>query len=263
MKPLIIAHRGASAFAPENTIAAFQKALDAGADGIEFDVRLTKDGKPVVFHDRTLKRVTGIEDELIDTLFADLEMLDAGKWFDKKTNNRFNENFADARIPSLGTALDFLRVYRGTIYIELKGKDQNIVELAQLVAAELKKRKLKADIVVKSFKLSAIPVIKLLLPNVRTAALFAPKIRNILRKEKYLVQIAEDIGADELSVHFTLATKKLLRTADKKGLPIVVWTVNNPRWVKRAIKLGIKALITNDPKRLIESRDELLGAGQS
>lgn len=258
MKPLIIAHRGASAHAPENTIAAFQKAIEAGVDGIEFDVRLTKDGKPVVFHDRTLKRIAGVEDQLIDISAADLESIDVGKWFDQRSKESAGESFAGERIPSLGTTLDLLRDHPGTIYIELKGKDQNIAELAQRVAAEIKKRKLKADIIVKSFKLSAIPVIKLLLPNVRTAALFAPKIRSIFRKEKHIVQIAEDIGADELSVHFTLATKKLLRIADRKDLPVAVWTINNPRWVKRALNLGINALITNDPGKLLARRNEFL-----
>ncbi len=258
MRPLIIAHRGASAHAPENTIAAFQRAIDIGADGIEFDVRLTKDGEPFVFHDRTLKRVAGIEDQVIDISSADLGSIDVGKWFDQRSKESANESFAGERIPSLGTTLDLLKDHTGTIYIELKGKDQNITDLAQRVATELKKRKLKAEIVVKSFRLSAIPVIKLLLPDVRTAALFAPKIRNILRKEKYLVQIAEDIGADELSVHCMLATRKLVENATRKGIPVAIWTADNPRWVKRAIKLGIKAIITNDPARLIDRRNKLL-----
>ena len=103
------------------------------------------------------------------------------------------------------------------------------------------------------------PLIKRDCPTVRTAALFAPKIMSILRKEKYLVKIAAEMGADEISLHYTLATKKLVSKAEKRGLPVAIWTADSPRWVKRAIKLGIKTIITNDPSRLIARRKELVG----
>jgi glycerophosphoryl diester phosphodiesterase len=227
MIPEIIAHRGASAHAPENTLAAFQRAIDDGADGIEFDVRLTRDGDAVVFHDRTLKRTAGFDAEIIES------------------------------IPTLAAALDFLSEFQGSIYIELKGKERDIGRLTDRVAVCLNEREIVGRVVVKSFKLSVIPRIKLLCPGIRTAALFAPKIRNILRKEKYLVKIAEELGADEISVHFSLATRKLMRKAERRGMSVVIWTADHPRWVKRATKLGIKAIITNDPGRLIAARDLL------
>ena len=81
--PLIIAHRGASALAPENTLAAFRKAIEDGAEGIEFDVRLSKDGKAVVFHDADLKRIAGRDEKIIDLSFAELQKIDMGTWFNR------------------------------------------------------------------------------------------------------------------------------------------------------------------------------------
>src|SRR5688572_21349320 len=79
--PLIIAHRGASAVAPENTLSAFKKAIDAGADGVEFDVRLSKDGVPVIIHDNNILRTTGVDQRVADLTAEQLSRLDAGSWF--------------------------------------------------------------------------------------------------------------------------------------------------------------------------------------
>lgn len=257
MSPEIIAHRGASASAPENTIAAFRRAIDDGSEGIEFDVRLTKDGDAVVFHDRTLQRTTGHETEVVEETVKDIVKMDVGKWFMQANESEASSDFTGETIPTLSAALDFLRDFAGWIYIELKGKERDIGQLAERVAACLNERQMVGRIVVKSFKLSAIPRIKVLCPGIRTAALFAPKIRNILRKEKYLVKMAEELGADEISIHFSLATRKLMRKASERGIEVVIWTADHPRWVKRAIKLGIKAIITNDPAKLVAVRNAL------
>ncbi len=87
-KPLIIAHRGASAIAPENTLAAFRRAIDDGAEGIEFDVRLTKDGVPVVLHDAQLNRVGRCEGRVIDFTSKQLQKLDVGSWFNEKKTEK-------------------------------------------------------------------------------------------------------------------------------------------------------------------------------
>jgi glycerophosphoryl diester phosphodiesterase len=119
--------------------------------------------------------------------------------------------------------------------------------------------KLLPQIVVKSFKLSAIPHVKKFCPTVRTAALFAPEIMNVIRKDKHLLNLAEEAGADEISLHFTLATRKLMKKAAKRNLRVIIWTADHPRWIRRALKLGLTAIITNDPARLIERRREVLG----
>ena len=85
----------------------------------------------------------------------------------------------------------------------------------------------------------------------------------ILRKEKYLVKIAHEIGADQISLHFSLATRKLMEKAAKRNLPVTIWTADNPHWVKRALILGINAIITNNPARLLAKRREIFANGYS
>lgn len=253
-QPKIIAHRGASAVAPENTLAAFREAIAAGADGIEFDVRITKDNEAVVFHDRKLKRTTGRKGIVADLTSAELVKLNAGSWFAVSNGT---PPFANEVVSTLKQTLDFLAGFDGSIYIELKCKEADVERLTRRVGEILNQTRRTDRIVVKSFKLSVIPLIKQHCPGVKTAALFAPKVKNVLQKEKYLVNIAEQIGADELSLHYTLATKKLMKKARSRGLAVIIWTADNPRWIKRALRLGLNSIITNDPKKLLARRAAL------
>ena len=257
-KPLIIAHRGASALAPENTLAAFQKAIADGAEGLEFDVRLSKDGVVVVFHDATLERLTARKDLVSNLTAEELQKIDVGSWFNQHKPNRSNDDFSKERIPTLRQLLDFLKDFKGLIYIELKCRESEAEKLSKAVCAVISDSPLLPNMIVKSFQLEVIPHIRRLCPTVRTAALFAPKIMTILRKEKRLVKIAHELGADMISVHFSLATRKLMKKAAKKDLPVTIWTADNPRWVKRAFNLGLFAVITNDPARLLAKKTEIL-----
>lgn len=255
--PKIIAHRGASRHAPENTIAAFRRAIEDGAEGIEFDVRLTRDGEAVVFHDRTLKRTARRKGKLAELTAAEAKNLDVGSWFDRANGNGKASQFANETVPTLGEALDSLAEFDGTIYVEIKCREADVEPLTRRVAEIINASGRTERFIVKSFKLAAIPLIKEFCPGIRTAALFAPKIKNLLRKDKYLVRLAKDTGADQISVHYSLATRKLIKKARKHGLSVAIWTADNPRWVKRAFRLGLCAIITNDPGRLLEKRRSL------
>lgn len=255
--PLIIAHRGASAIAPENTLAAFRKAVEVGAEGIEFDVRLTSDGEAVVFHDADLKRIAGRDEKIIDLSVEELQKIDAGSWFNRAFPKAANESFADETIPALRDVLDLLKEFRGLIYIELKCGAREVEPLVKAVCREIGASHLLPQIVVKSFRLQVIPEIRRLCDGVTTAALFAPKIMTMLRKEKYLLKIAQEFRADQISLHYTLVSKKFMNKAEKRGLPIAVWTIDNPRFVRRAFDLGIRAVITNNPANLLEKKREI------
>ena len=257
--PLIIAHRGVSALAPENTLAAFRKAVEDGAEGIEFDVRLSKDGEAVVFHDADLKRIAGRDEKIIDLSFEQLQEIDIGSWFNRVFPRFANEQFSSEKIPTLKSLLDLLKDFRGLIYIELKCKELEVESLVEAVCRAISASHLLPNIIVKSFRLQAIPEVRRLCPGVTTAALFAPKIMTMLRKEKYLLKIAQEFRADQISLHYTLVSKKFMRNAEKKNLPVTIWTVDNPRIVRRAIDLGIKAVITNNPAILLEKKRELIG----
>jgi glycerophosphoryl diester phosphodiesterase len=257
-KPLIIAHRGASALAPENTFAAFQKAIEDGADGIEFDVRLSKDGVPVVFHDASLSRLARCEGQIIKYSFDELQNFDVGSWFNRKNPKLADAKFSKEKIPSLAGLLDYLKDYKGLIYVELKCKKEELEPLVEAVCKIIKQTNQLPQIVLKSFKLRAIALAKVYLPEIYTASLFAPKILNVLHKKKHLLKKAEDSLSDEISLHYSLATKKLVQRARNQGLPTTIWTADNPRWVNRALNLGINAIITNNPSPLLTKREELL-----
>lgn len=254
--PLIIAHRGSSAFAPENTLAAFARAIEEGADGLEFDVRIAKDGVPIVFHDAGLRRIAQKKVSVTNFTAEELGKLDVGSWFNLKYPKKANPNFSRETVPTLEKFLDFLGDYKGLLYLELKCKDSEIATLVKNVTEIIKKSKLFANITVKSFKLEAIIQTKKKLPETRTAALFAPEIMTLLKKQSRLIEKAQEYRADELSLHFSLATQKIVQKAEKEGLPTIIWTADHPVWVKRASEIGLKAIITNNPARLLAKRYE-------
>ncbi|MGI8642110.1 MAG: glycerophosphodiester phosphodiesterase [Pyrinomonadaceae bacterium] len=97
-----------------------------------------------------------------------------------------------------------------------------------------------------------------LLPEVRTAALFAPKILTILHKKRRLLKKAQECQADEISIHYSLATRKFIQKARKKGFLTTIWTIDSSAWVKRAVDLGINAIITNNPAKLLVKKQEIL-----
>jgi glycerophosphoryl diester phosphodiesterase len=254
--PLIIAHRGASAFAPENTLAAFQKAIEEGADGLEFDVRLAKDGVPVVFHDAALRRIASRNLSVINCTAQDLQNLDIGSWFNLKYPKIANPKFSRETVPTLEKFFDFLGDYQGLLYLELKCKEAELSTLVKNVTEIVRKSKLFPNITIKSFKLEAVAETNKILPEVRTAALFAPEIMTILRKQIRLIEKAQECQADELSLHFSLATQKIVKSAKKQGMPTIIWTADHPVWIKRASEIGLKAIITNNPARLLAKRYE-------
>ncbi len=252
--PLIIGHRGASAHAPENTLAAFQMAVDVGADGVEFDVQLAKDGVPMVIHDDNLMR-TGLRPERVADLTAkQLNKIDAGSWFNVKFPKMAKPEFAKETVPTLAQVLDLLKDFDGLIYIELKAEDTGYRELAAAVCDLIRDSPRLPQMIVKSFKLAAIPEIRHRLPAVQTAALFAPQILDYLRRRKYILALAHEFGAHQISLHHSLVTKKLTALAAEAQMPVTIWTADNLKWVAKCEKLGIRSLITNDPAKLLAKR---------
>ena len=254
--PLIIGHRGASAVAPENSLAAFSRAIQDGADGIEFDVRLSSDGVPVVIHDATLAR-TGLVDGFVNQLSADALMkTDVGSWFRSRTKTQ-DIDFSDQKLPSLEQVFDLFAENVGLLYLEMKSHAGDEEQLAAKVAGAIKTHALNQRVIVSSFDLSLIQRVKAIDPAIRTAALFEPKLSRpatLMRRIK-LVDQARTCGADEICLHHALAGRRLTELARKSHFEVVVWTVDNPEWIERARSRGIKALITNNPARMLRQRD--------
>jgi glycerophosphoryl diester phosphodiesterase len=248
--PLIIGHRGASAKAPENTMAAFRMAIDAGADGIEFDVRLTRDGVPVVIHDHNLKRTGGVNHRVVDLSLADLKQIDVGSWFDASS-------FSKERVPTLEELFFLFEPTDHVLYLEMKCDPTERDQLAKSCCDLLQRSSVKNRIIVECFDLQGIAAIKNIDGDIKTAALFEPSVRvpPSLPFAYGIVNQAIAAKADELALHHRLVNRRLLDTADKANLRIAVWTVDNPDWVKRAYAQNIKALITNDPAAMVRQRE--------
>jgi glycerophosphoryl diester phosphodiesterase len=256
--PLIIAHRGASAHAPENTLAAFQKAIETGADGLEFDVRLTRDNVPVVFHDSNLKRLAGQNLLVSEINSAELADIDVGSWFNRKNPRRRAEAFTRETVPTLERFFDFLGDYSGHLYLELKcdgGAETGL--LVETVSEIVNRSKLLSQIIVKSFDLKSLSLAGDKMPSVRRAALFEPKLSTFFAAPRRLVDMARDARADELSLHYSMAKAKLVAEAARFGLTTIIWTSDRPAWVERAARIGVKAIITNDPASLLSRKKEI------
>ena len=247
--PLIIGHRGASARAPENTIAAFNLAFHWGADGIEFDVRLGRDGVPVCIHDPMLLRTASLNqrvDEFDSTL---LSQFFVGKWFNLKNPDRAIEGFEWETIPTLAEI--FERYGEHHLYVEMKCEEPSSrVKLASAVVNLIREHKLGERLVVKSFEHDALVEVKKLAPDIRTAALFGRSWpRPFVPPAKILAQ-AEACGADEISLHRSLMRKATVEAARGRGFEVVVWTINSPFWMRRAAAMNVRAVITDDPYQL-------------
>lgn len=246
-RPSIIAHRGASANAPENTMAAFRLAYASGAEGLEFDVRLSKDGVPVVIHDATLERVGELRSKVSDLTLEELKQIDVGSWFDRKHKKRQRTDHSGERIPTLDEVLELAKASDGPLYIELKCDQVSDAEAtARAVCGLIGDSPALPRMIVKSFRPAAVMAVRSLLPGVTTAALFSPAILMILRRRRHMIDLAREFGADQLSLHYSLAAKHIVRMA---AMPVTVWTVDDPKWIAKCERRGIGALITNDPAR--------------
>jgi glycerophosphoryl diester phosphodiesterase len=218
-RPLIIGHRGASAVAPENTLAAFEAAIAAGADGVEFDVRFCRDGIPVVIHDETLYRTSGIRRRVAEMRRDELTRFD---------------------VPSLEQVFELFETNDRILYLEMKE-----AEVAEECCRLIERYRLKDRVIFECFEHSALKIVKSINPRFRTAPLFQPPASFILKR-------ALAVGADEIALHHRLATASKVERANQAGLRVVVWTVDDPAWIERAREFDVHALITNDPAALIQ-----------
>jgi glycerophosphoryl diester phosphodiesterase len=257
IRPLIIGHRGASALAPENTLAAFRRALEDGADGIEFDVRLARDQVPVVIHDASLSRTAQVDRLVSELTSEELQQLDAGSWFARALPTSA-VSFSNEKIPTLSELFEFFAKNKGLMYLEMKADNDGEGDILPAeVVRNVQNHSVLNRVVVESFNLSSIKKIKRIDERIRTAALFEPKLTRPISTLKRLrmIDLALDCGADEIALHHSLVSSRLVEKAQRAGLATVVWTVDKPAWLERAELLGISALITNNPGNLVRYRN--------
>lgn len=260
--PLIIGHRGASARAPENTLAAFGLALDEGADGLEFDVRLARDGVPVVIHDATLGR-TALREGAVEALDSEsLTALDAGTWFNLRHPALARESYARERIPTLARVFERFGARARVLYVELKCDGPSLAApLARAVVELTRAYGLTGRVVVKSFAHALVSETRRLAPEVRTAALFDRNWSRPLVTPSKIIAEAEACGANEISLHRSLLRRATAEAAHRRGLDVLVWTADTPFWLRRARSLGLRAVITNRPAEMRAALEQSGGGG--
>ncbi len=233
-RPLIIAHRGASALAPENTLAAFQLALDLGADGIELDVMLTVDGQLAVIHDSTLERTTNGSGKVVRFSLAELQALDAGSKFDPRFQNEM--------IPSLDQVFEALGG-RLLINVELKNYSSPLDRLTETVIDCIARHGLSDGILISSFN----PI------NLSKAARLAPRIpRGLLTepgKSGRLLRgwLGRRFNYDALHPYYADVDPEMLAYQHARGKQVNVWTVDAAEDLLAMRGLGVDMIITNDP----------------
>ena len=229
-------------------MAAFREALAVGADGIEFDVRLTRDGVPVVIHDSTLRRTGGLPHRVADLTWAEIKKIDVGSWF--------ASSFANEMVPSLAELFTLFQSNNSTLYLEMKcdsASEQRA--LAEACTRTIDEHGLKERVIVECFQLQALKIIKEIEPEIKTVALFEPSFTNpSVLSDQRIIKQAKDVGASALALHHRLARGSLVQKAKDAGLHVAVWTVDDPAWIVRAQITGIDALITNNPAAMLAHR---------
>ncbi len=233
MATLNLGHRGASAYAPENTLAAFDLAFEMGADGVELDVTLSKDGVPVVIHDDTVDRTTNGHGLIQQMTLEQIKQLDAGVKFDK---------YCGERIPTLQEVLERVGK-RGLVNIELKGTAVRDDGLEAAVARVVEKTCTVDNVLFSSFNPFALNRVARVLPNVPRGLLYADDLPIYLRRA-WLRPLAHPTA---MHPKYTMITATFVSWARSKGYAINTWTVNEPEDMERLIGLGINAIITNKP----------------
>ena len=225
----IIAHRGASGLAPENTMASFIKAVEIGTDWFELDVWLSKDDSLMLMHDEAVSRTTGAGGTIPTMTYEQLRTLDAGSWF--------SPLFAGEKIPTLAEALDLaLRAsYRVGVVIEIKSNAPTVVEK---VVAAVQQRGLQDRVIISSFNYSHISKSKQIDPSI-PVQLFGSITLTQIRQ-------VDGIGGEWVGTNGAITTA-LLDSAHARGMKMNKWTINSAAEMTNLIKQGVDAITTNFP----------------
>ncbi len=236
----VVAHRGASAHAPENTIAAYRRAVELGARFIETDLQLTRDARLVALHDETLDRTTNGQGPVHALTRDEVCALDAGSWF----HSSDGRSYAGERVPALREVLQFARESDVVFYLELKGGSTWGAEHALVSALRDSGEATRA--VVLSFHTGQLEAIRRLDDTLMTGFLYdAPLTDSIPR--------AMRAGARQLVPHHTLITPELMKAAGEVGLQVIAWTVNDEARMRELQQLGVSGIMSDYPERVIHA----------
>ena len=243
--PLRIAHRGASGrgLAPENTLAAFEKALDIGVDMLEIDVRVTGDGQLIVLHDPSLDRTTDCEGIVREMGLDEIRQAEAGD---------------GERVPILREVFDLAR-NRAPILLEIKSDF-----IAERVVQAIADAQIEEQVVVQSFNPQTVERVKRLAPHLPSSLLIGelPTTPSRVRARRLVSQVLE-VGANTLSIWHATLTPSLIEEMRKRGIAVWAWTVDEEITMRDLAMMGVQGLVTNYPDVLNNVLDDLMESGQA
>jgi glycerophosphoryl diester phosphodiesterase len=228
-KPIIFAHRGASAYAPENTMAAFKKALELGSGGIELDVHMTKDGQIVVIHDETIDRTSDGRGKVRDMTLPELLQYDFGSWF--------SDDYVGERIPTLEQVMEYLHDWDGILNIEIKEADTGV---ESAVIALINKYGMRDRVIISSFDHYVLVNVNKIDDCIKTGALF---MENLYEPWNYVK------GLDVSAIHPYYRTIKpdIITQCRTNGIEVNVFTIDCVEDMKMFAGVGASGIITNVP----------------
>ncbi|MEJ2447774.1 MAG: glycerophosphodiester phosphodiesterase family protein [Anaerolineales bacterium] len=233
-KPVIIAHRGASSHAPENTLAAFRLAVEQGAAAIELDVQLTADHEVVVFHDISLSRTTDGQGKISDFNLAELEQLNAGV--------NFEPAYQGERIPTLADVLDNIP---DTIFLNIELKNLNTpTDVLPVKTADLIRQfQAQQRVLISSFNPLALYKFQRQIPEVPCGRLLYSKLT--IKLYELLPLLAS--GYQSIHLPFRALTRNIVRTFHERDLKVFAYTLNHPQDIIDAVETGVDGFFTDDP----------------
>jgi glycerophosphoryl diester phosphodiesterase len=231
-KPIIYAHRGASKYAPENTGAAFRKALEMKAGGIEIDVHMSKDGGIVICHDERVNRTSNGTGFIKDMTVEELKSLDFGSWF--------SEEFAGERMMMLEELLELLKDWEGILNIELKSGIILYKGLEEKVVSLLRRYDRIDRTIISSFNHYSLRGIKELEPGLKTGILYSA---GLYEPWEY----AGKVGAEAVHPQFYSMVPAIIQGCRVHGIVMNPWTVDQPETIRQLALAGVDGIITNVP----------------
>jgi len=246
---LIQAHRGASTCRPENTLEAFTAAIEQGADGIELDVHLTKDGEIVVAHDARLERVSNGTGYINDHTLEELKSLDFGKL---SSNSRL-ANGPVCRIPTLSEVFTLVKPSGLFVNVELKTTERLYIDLPAKLLALAGEYAMGERVIYSSFNHYSLREIKTRDPEAKIGLLYELGMVDPWVYANY-------VGADAIHPHYFViaAMPETVERCHEHGVKVNVWTVDDPDAVKLMLKCAVDGIITNKPETAVACRDGLI-----
>ncbi len=236
----VYGHRGAKAVAPENTLPAFEKAIQLGAAGIELDTQATADGQLIVLHDFRLERTTTGNGLVREHTLAQLQGVDAGI--------RFHESFAGTPIPTLDQVFDLVSD-RCRVNVEIKNMDWDGGPEVELLVQMMQRRKLHDQVIVSSFNPIALMKVRWADPSIALGLLYSGDLPLFLRR----AWLGPLIAPEALHPHHTIIDEEYMRWARSQGHFVNTWTVNDPDEARRLAGLGVDTIISDVPDVIIEA----------